>query len=355
MIVAKLHPMRRATGILLSMLLCMLAVLFLDACRPQLPDGVIGEGKMERILYDYHMAQGIAESTPPDSGNLETYRYELISAVFRKHGITEEQFEQSMTYYCSDLQRLHKIYKNLERRYEREANAFGQTTTVRDVYANLSADGDTANVWGGQPILVVRSTVQENLQTWQQTCDSTWLPGDQLIWRLMPVSFSSRNIRSITADLIVHYTNDSVRGGVRNGSTGSQMEVRIANPEGWTPASIVGHLYMPVGNDEQDMAVIAATQLMLIRLHVEQKIKPEILKTDSTATDSLSTDSMDATSSRTHENDRRLSPDEFRRQQPVDQKLDIVKEKPYIQPRQQQNRRRLQQPHLVPQRKPVKR
>ena len=73
-----LHVMGRGVGILL--------LLVLTACRPQLPKGVIGEGKMERILYDYHMMQGVAENTPADTGNMETYRYELMSAVFKKHG-----------------------------------------------------------------------------------------------------------------------------------------------------------------------------------------------------------------------------------------------------------------------------
>lgn len=335
-----LHVMGRGVGILL--------LLVLTACRPQLPKGVIGEGKMERILYDYHMMQGVAENTPADTGNMETYRYELMSAVFKKHGVTEEEFEKSMTFYCSDLQRLHRIYRNLGRRFEREASAYGETQ-VRDVYANLSADGDTANVWGGRPVLVVRSNVEENIMTWKQTCDSTWLPGDQLIWRFKPVSFSPRSYRSITADIVVHFTNDSIRSAFRTGTPGSQLDIQIRNNEGWTPAAIIGHLYLPVSNDPQDLTVIAATQVMLIRMHVEQKVVEEVAAPDSLASDSLAIDSV-AKNVTPSDNERRRSPDEFRRQQDVEQKIDIVKEKPYVQPRQQ-GRRRMQPPHLAPQRR----
>jgi hypothetical protein len=36
--------------------LCLVAVL--ASCKPPLPDGVLSEGKMERVLYDFHLAQG---------------------------------------------------------------------------------------------------------------------------------------------------------------------------------------------------------------------------------------------------------------------------------------------------------
>lgn len=330
----------------IRLMLMTVLVVLVGSCRPQLPEGVLSEGRMERILFDYHMAQGVAEQTTPDTGNVETYRYELIQAVFKKHGVTEEEFEQSMSYYCSDLQRLNKIYRRLERRFEREANAFGQNR-VQDVYADLSAFGDTANVWGGRPLMVIRNTVQENIHTWKQSCDSTWLPGDEVIWRFMPVSFAPRNYRSITADLVVLYTNDSIRSAFRHGTPRTQMEIRVANPEGWTPQAIIGHLYTPVSRDQHDLAVLAATNVMLIRLHVKQPEKPEALPEDSLNVDSLATDSVEEASQPV--DDRRLSPEEFRRQQPVDQKIDIVKEKPYVRSRQR-GRRRMQQQHIVPQR-----
>ena len=353
MIIYHMDSLRCVTRLFLFAFFCTFVVLFFNACRPRLPEGVLGEGKLERVLYDYHMAQSISENTTPDSGDTETYRYELIQAVFRKHGITEEQFEQSMNYYCSDLQRLNKIYKSLERRYEREALAYGQTN-VRDVYANLSADGDTANVWGGQSVIVVRTKAGENLQSWQQICDSTWLPGDQLLWRFIPVSFSPSSFRSITADLVVHYDNDSIRGTVRQGTTGQQFEIRVDNPESWTPTSIAGHVYIAVSRDGQEQAVVAATQVMLIRLHQERKVKTNSLAVDSLTVDSINVDSIDE-APQPNDDGRRRSPDEFRRQQTVDQKIDIVKEKPYEQPRQRGKRRMQQQQHIVPQRRRIRR
>lgn len=330
----------------LTLLAAVAFLLTLGACRPQLPTGIIGEGKMERILYDFHTAQGIAENITPDSGSSEAYRYELIQAVYRKHHITEDEFERSMNYYCSDLQRLHRIYRNLERRFERETAAFGQAN-VHDVYADLSADGDTANVWGGRPVMVIRSDIHSNLLSWRQECDSTWLPGDELMWRFMPIPFSSRCMRDLVVDLVVQFTNDSVRGSVRHTSPITIQELRVANPEGWTPKSISGHIYTASTATPQDLAVIGITQIMLVRFHTRHAVSQEVAVTDSLLSDSIHStsivsDSLSADSADL--DDRRLSPDEFRRQQSVDQKIDVVKEKPY---KRQQGRRRVQQPHLI--------
>ena len=42
----------------------LLFILFLiiTSCSVELPSHVIPEGKMERVLYDYHLAQGMAEA-----------------------------------------------------------------------------------------------------------------------------------------------------------------------------------------------------------------------------------------------------------------------------------------------------
>lgn len=37
------------------------------SCKPAPPDGVLGAGKMEDVLYDYHMAQAMAQQMPGDS------------------------------------------------------------------------------------------------------------------------------------------------------------------------------------------------------------------------------------------------------------------------------------------------
>ena len=52
--------------------------IFFSSCKPSIPGGVISESKMERVLYDYHVAQSIADNLPYEEGrSLDERRYEM--------------------------------------------------------------------------------------------------------------------------------------------------------------------------------------------------------------------------------------------------------------------------------------
>ena len=100
------------------LLLSAFAILLLMGCKPSRPAGIIGPGEMEDILVDYHLAQGMAEST---SDSRESTNFRFIQAVFRKHGVTEAEFDSSMVYYSSDAKQLADIYNNVTARVDAEA------------------------------------------------------------------------------------------------------------------------------------------------------------------------------------------------------------------------------------------
>ena len=330
----------------------LLFLLLIVSCKPALPPDVLTESELESVLYDFHIAQGIVETQPSVGGyqNMEARRYELHQAVFRKHGITQAQFDTTMVFYCSDLERLNRVYRHLAIRMEREAEALGAATASPDTYARLSAEGDTANVWAGKLIFALRNRLQENLQTWQQPCDSTWLPGDDILWRFSPSLYAKAESYYFFATIVVTYTNDSIRARTQTGTSRSVSEIRINDKEGWTPRSISGYFYMPVENDPQLSKLIIISNPSLIRFHKSEAWRNEKAGKGLVA-DSLSNDSTAGTpaaapvpqDSAIHKptpSDHRLSPSEFREQQPVDRKIEIVKEKPYqVRKRNKKNRR----------------
>lgn len=332
-------------------------LLALVGCKPSLPDGVLSERKMERVLYDFHLAQGMADYAPRQNGeDYESVRYELHQAVFRKHGITQEDFDRSMAYYLSDMDKMYAIYKRLSDRLEREAEALGVAAGPRDIYAQLTEQGDTANVWADRPIFVLRNRRLINFQMWSLDCDSTWLPGDDVMWRFLvqdiKQNYSSSNIY---ADLVVVYDNDSIRSrltslNIRNSQPAigerTEQELRIDNPENWTPRSVSGHLFADISSDPQQERIFIIYAPSLIRFHdplyahgtvsADSIARSDSLLTDSSSLSPVTTDSTAAPS-------RRLSPEQFREQQPVDRTIDVVKQKPYQAPRRS-NRKRFTQP-----------
>lgn len=336
--------------VLCSSIIAMTMVL--SSCKPALPPDVLTESELEAVLYDFHIAQGMVETQPSTGGyqDMEARRYELHQAVFRKHDITQAQFDTTMVFYCSDLERLNRVYKHLALRMEREAEALGAATASPDAYANLAAEGDTANVWAGKLVFALRNRLQENLQSWQQPCDSTWLPGDDILWRYSPSLYAKEESYQFYSTIVVTYTNDSVRARTQTGTFRSVSELRINDKEGWTPRSISGYFYIPVSTDPQQSKLIVICNPALIRFHKSQawrdekagKTQPGVADSLQVKADSLAStpSALDSAQHKPAPDDHRLSPTEFREQQPVDRKIEIVKEKPYqVRKRPKKNRR----------------
>ena len=311
--------------------------LLLSACKPKLPSGVLSEGKMERVLYDYHFAQGIAEAGSRAEGvTIEQYRYELLDAVCRKHGITRAELDSSLVFYCTDLERMNRIYKHVALRLEQDAEAYGAAAGPRDIYAGLTALGDTANVWAERPLMAVKAVAKENLQTWTLQCDTTWLIGDEILWRFQVMDLHERGRGSLYADLVVTYDNDSVRVAQQTINGDQQAELRVNNSSGWTPRHLVGHLYQPVTTEARNNHIFLASSFALIRFHKSEEVRQRLLN-DTLQADTLLRDTFQADSLRADStlqlpvttSGRRL-PLELRDRERPEQTIHIVKEKEYI-------------------------
>ena len=73
--------------------LCLVSLLFLplmQACHSDFPDDVLKPSKMEDVLYDYHIAQALAQQSASDSIDYNIRLYQ--KAVFEKYGINEAVF-----------------------------------------------------------------------------------------------------------------------------------------------------------------------------------------------------------------------------------------------------------------------
>lgn len=68
--------------------------MWVTACQSDRPAGILSEGEMEDVLYDYHITQGLASQRPSDSIPFLSHLYR--QAVFEKYGIAQADFDRSM-------------------------------------------------------------------------------------------------------------------------------------------------------------------------------------------------------------------------------------------------------------------
>lgn len=176
----------------------------LSSCHSNpLPDDVITEGKIEKILYDYHLAQSLAQQNSPDSINYYTRLYQ--AAVFQKYGITQAEFDHSMQWYESHPDRLKKIYEHLAALLGGdEKSSSSPTLLAKDNHTT----NDTLNIWHGPSSLLLNSQ-STNRFKYTQRADTAIQAGDELQWCFNVDWFYHDGERRVVACAVIHYEGDS--------------------------------------------------------------------------------------------------------------------------------------------------
>lgn len=297
------------------------------ACEPSKPDEILSESKMEDILVDYHLAQGMAESA--EKGR-EQLRYEYIQAVFHKHKVTETAFDSSMIYYSIKAEALAKIYKKVTERIEAQATWMGaNVNTVQNKYANLSNQGDTANIWTDRTYYTIQKEELNNLYRFTIMADSTFKKGDSFLWRFNSTYHSEVHNQEAYAIFVLRYENDSVATIQENVREDGITEMRLPshNVDSLDIKSVSGYIFMqlPQKNQPKKFNTLFLDDMSLIRFHKKEIAKP---KPEATVVDSVKTDTAAQAIQESAQAPARLSPSQLRDNQTHEQRVNIVKDKP---------------------------
>ncbi len=314
-----------------------LFILFV-ACSVELPSYVISEGKMERILYDYHMAQGMAEA---QGGDVEKNRYLYVQKVFEKHGITEAQFDTSMVWYSGHASHLTEMYERIEARMDRESNEAGLNIPEEDRFARFTAVGDTANIWQGNEIQFLNGNREGNLYTLVIPADTSFRKGDYFMLRFGNRFIVQDGQREGYALLQIRYENDSVVGSTVMVS--GDYDVSIDIPETQilakqTIRSIACTFYYHFDETKEDaFRLWAIRKPVLLRYHSLKKTEEEEEVADTLEADTLASDSAARSADRGA--GERISPEEFRENQQVDRKINVIQKRNVTLPKKVVRRR----------------
>ena len=124
--------------------------MLIAACKPTVPKDIIQPEDMEDLLCDYYLAKAMGMQLGDRDENSD-YRQNLyVEGAFRKHGVTQAEFDSSMVYYYAHANYLEDIYQRVSERLEKQAMALGANEGELGRYAVLNANGDTANIWAGR-------------------------------------------------------------------------------------------------------------------------------------------------------------------------------------------------------------
>lgn len=287
-----------------KLMICLVAVMALlfcvSSCKPSLPSGVLSKGKMTDILYDYHLALAMAHMDDNgDKGQSLAYR----EAVLRKHDVTSAEFDSSMVYYMRHTELLEDVYKDLTDRYNNEITAMGGSAKEGGEFANLSATGDTANVWNLATSMVFMPVKPFNSTSFDIKVDSTFHKGDRLMLDFDAQFIYQDGMRNGVAMLAVQFGNDSIAQRTIMIQSTQHYSVELSDADSLGIKSVKG--YFMLMNDDNGTGVSSQTTLKLmflehiklIRMLPQKPVAAPAGSASSASSDSLRKDSASSSSS----------------------------------------------------------
>ena len=287
-----------------KLMICLVAVMALlfcvSSCKPSLPSGVLSKGKMTDILYDYHLALAMAHMDDNgDKGQSLAYR----EAVLRKHDVTSAEFDSSMVYYMRHTELLEDVYKDLTDRYNNEITAMGGSAKEGGEFANLSATGDTANVWNLAASMVFMPVKPFNSTSFDIKVDSTFHKGDRLMLDFDAQFIYQDGMRNGVAMLAVQFGNDSIAQRTIMIQSTQHYSVELSDDDSLGIKSVKGYFMLMNGDNGTGVSSQTTLKLMflehikLIRMHPQKPVASPAGSSSSASSDSLRKDSASSSSS----------------------------------------------------------
>lgn len=181
----------------------------LTACQVKRPKTVITDAKMENVLFDYHIAKAMGEEVPYN----DSYKRVLyIESVFKKHGITQAEFDSSMVWYTRNPDVLTKVYEKVNVRLKAERDGINHLISIRDNKPKESLPGDSIDVWAWQRVYQLTGMPMDNKITFTLPSDTNFKDRDTLRWN---VRFRFHNgvpdsMYAPVMSMQVVYKNDSI-------------------------------------------------------------------------------------------------------------------------------------------------
>lgn len=242
----------------------------LTGCKPRVPKEYLQPGKMEDILYDYLLADGIAY-TEDNYQELAFRRQTYREAVLRKHGVSEAKFDSSLVYYYRHTKLLHDIYQKISKRLNNDAIALGATANELSQFEGVASQGDTATVWSNTQTVVLMPMAPYNYVTFDIKADTTYHEGDKMILSFDSQFLFQSGMRDGVAMLTVTFANDSTTSSVMHCSRDDHFTLQLQDNDRVGIKHVSGFVYLGKGNDNAgagDLRVMAVSNLKLMKMHI---------------------------------------------------------------------------------------
>lgn len=286
----------------------LLLLLLLVAACDRRPEGVLSKGKMKAVLYDYHLAQAMAEEA---RGAAKDSARQVVEAVFEKHEITQAQLDSSISWYNYHSEDLKDIYTAVHKRFEQENDRLAFSSAGGAISAFVSAGGDTTDLWADRRTIILRAGELLNVEVFSMPADSAFHANDKFVLSATVSFLSAADKRNrdarLTAAITLHDSLGKTFSKTRQLTQAADISLEIASAVGNPLTRISGYFYLEAATSERNLCII--DDIHLVRMHKPLSAEPEETEVVEPAADSLRTDTLPEDTSP----EERLTPTELRK------------------------------------------
>lgn len=251
-------------------LMALVVAVLMVSCKPSVPSEYIQKGKMENILFDYHLAKVMFEQEGKnDSLTLLAYQ----ESIFEKYDVTRADFDSSMVYYSRHMQLLHEIYEHLGDRLSKELVAQGGVASGLGQYGDEIAGADTASIWKGDRSIALTPFPISNSYSFEAKADTSFHKGDRIILDFDAQFIYQMGLREATAVLSVTFMNDSVRTETVHVSSSSHFHLQIEDSDMLGIKNVRGYFLLSNGGNgySSTIRMCLCYNIKLLRMHVKRE------------------------------------------------------------------------------------
>ena len=248
------------------------------ACKPTVPSGFIQPDDMEDLLYDFHIAQAMANENAKTDEENHFDQTLYFAAVLEKHGVTKEKFDSSLVYYYIRADRFNDMYKHIAKRLGEDALALGASEGEVNHYSKLTANGDTTDVWMGKLSTMLIPHAPYNKMDFVQKADTSFRKGDSFMFIINTDFIYQAGSRTAEACIALRYDNDTIVSKTAGLSSAGISQIRIPEYDNHMVKEIRGYIYLAPEREVTSLLKLMAVksiQLIKFRKKEAEEKKPK--------------------------------------------------------------------------------
>lgn len=246
-------------------------ILALISCS-KTPEHVINEDNMARLMADIHKAEAMIEDESSITYN-DSMKLTLRQSIFKKHNVTQAQFDTSLIWYSHHLEVYDKVYDDVLEHLNDELQVLSKgdfTAVSKNIDSDIKPSvpryrtvGDTADIWGKSRTWVLLPGFAQNVITFDRKPDKENMKGDKY-----ELAFKMVNPRKpITVFVGVDYKDGSTAYIYRSTNNKGWKHYKLQSDSTREVARIYGYLsYKSVPTHP-----VFVDSIELLRTHLDRK------------------------------------------------------------------------------------